>query len=290
MVKKTKPAKAVKIKTSEEVSIVENKVPQPSWTSEQIQLIKDTVARGATDSELKLFLYTAQRTGLDPLTKQIHFVKRGQQMTIQTGIDGYRAIAERTGQLAGIDDPIYEEETGLGDIKNNVVSLTRKPAKATITVYRIVKNIRAPFTASARWSEYAPQGSQAFMWNKMPYLMLGKVAEALALRKAFPLNLSGLYTNEEMNQAENGVPTEFKQESVVYEKLAEEEPVIESFTKKELSDKQKIAHLCNLLKIELDEFAAEEIKLITGLEMNESNYPEIIKKLEEEVKFKAEYN
>lgn len=162
------------------------------YSNDQIQLITNTVAKGATTDELKLFLYTAQRTGLDPLTRQIHFVKRAGQMTIQTGIDGYRAIASRTGELAGIDDPIYEEA-------NN------RPIKATVSVYRMVQGQRVAFTASARWSEYAPQGGQGFMWQKMPYLMLGKVAESLALRKAFPLDLSGLYTQEEMAQADNEV-------------------------------------------------------------------------------------
>lgn len=162
------------------------------YSNDQIQLITNTVAKGATTDELKLFLYTAQRTGLDPLTRQIHFVKRAGQMTIQTGIDGYRAIASRTGELAGIDDPIYEEA-------NN------RPIKATVSVYRMVQGQRVAFTASARWSEYAPQGGQGFMWQKMPYLMLGKVAESLALRKAFPLDLSGLYTQEEMAQADDEV-------------------------------------------------------------------------------------
>lgn len=162
---------------------------------EQIDLIKRTVAKDATDTELQLFLYTAKRTGLDALTKQIHFVKRAGQMTIQTGIDGYRAIAERTKTLAGIDDAIYDSETN------------QHPNKATVTVWRNVNGQKVGFTASARWTEYAPQGNQAFMWNKMPYLMLGKCAEALALRKAFPHDLSGLYTHEEMAQAGN--PSEY---------------------------------------------------------------------------------
>lgn len=175
-------------------------------TKDQIELVTKTVAKGATPDELKLFLYTASRTGLDPLTKQIHFVKRSGQMTIQTGIDGYRAIAERSKTLAGIDDAIYDTETG------------KNPGKASVTVYRLIDGTRVAYTASARWSEYAPQGNQAFMWTKMPYLMLAKCAEALALRKAFPNDLSGLYTNEEMAQADNTVvntkeePKTFKEE------------------------------------------------------------------------------
>ena len=164
------------------------------WTQEQVTLITNTVAKGATPDELQLFLYTASRTGLDPLTRQIHFVKRGGQMTVQTGIDGYRAIAERSGTLAGIDDAQYDSEDKV------------HPNKATVTVYRIINSERVPFTASARWSEYAVEGG--FMWRKMPYLMLAKCAEALALRKAFPNDLTGLYTNEEMEQADGKVEVE----------------------------------------------------------------------------------
>jgi phage recombination protein Bet len=186
-----------------------------------IELIKQTVAKGTTDAQLKLFLYTAQRTGLDPLTRQIHCVMRNNKkfdqntktwteesvMTIQTGIDGYRTIAERSGSLAGIDDAIYDSEE------------SENPKKATVTVYRIINGIRCPFTATARWLEYAQiyekdeyidnrkTGKKITvlgpMWKKMPYLMLAKCAEALALRKAFPNDLTGLYTNEEMAQADN---------------------------------------------------------------------------------------
>lgn len=167
-------------------------------TAEQIELVKRTVAVGASDDELALFLYTAQRSGLDPLTKQVYCIKRGGKMSIQTGIDGYRAIAERSGTLAGIDDVVYDALSG-----------ATRPMKATVTVWRIVAGQRVSFTSSARWEEYVqcdyggnPQG----LWKKMPFLMLGKCAEALALRKAFPHDLSGLYTHEEMMQADGAQP------------------------------------------------------------------------------------
>ena len=168
-----------------------NQLVKDGINDEKIKLIKSTVAMGATDDELQLFLYTCERTGLDPLTRQIHFVKRGGKMTIQTGIDGYRAIADRSETLAGIDDPVYDTEK------------QQHPNKATVTVYRIIGGERVPFSASARWKEYVPDGKIAFMSKKMPYLMLGKCAEALALRKAFPNQLSGIYTSEEMAQADS---------------------------------------------------------------------------------------
>jgi phage recombination protein Bet len=173
-----------------------------AFTREQIDLIKQTVARGATDTELQLFLYTAKRVGLDPLTKQIHAIKRWdsnagrETMAIQTGIDGYRLIADRTGKLAGIDDAIYDRED------------RDHPEKATVTVYKIINDEKCPFTASARWAEYCAfkkDGTPMALWKKMPYLMLGKCAEALTLRKAFPADLTGINTFEEMSQADNGI-------------------------------------------------------------------------------------
>lgn len=177
------------------------KPAEADWTREKIDLIKRTVAVGTTDDELQLFLYTAKRTGLDPLAKQIHAIKRwnsqaGREvMTVQTGIDGYRLTADRTGKLAGISDPLFDVED------------KPHPGKATVTVRKLVDGNECEFSASARWSEYVQtkkDGSITAMWAKMPYLMLGKCAEALALRKAFPADLSEVYTFEEMAQADSG--------------------------------------------------------------------------------------
>ena len=165
-------------------------VPESAGYSQaQLDLIKQTVAKGTTDLEFQLFVAVCQRTGLDPFAKQVYAIKRGDKLTIQTGIDGYRLLAARTGDLAGIDDVIYDSEDG------------EHPSWARVTVYRLVRDHRVPFTATARWKEYRPTGS-ASMWDKMPYLMLGKCAEALALRKAFPAEISGVYTAEEMSQAD----------------------------------------------------------------------------------------
>jgi phage recombination protein Bet len=172
--------------------------PRDDWGRERLDLLKRTICKGSTDDEFDLFVQVAKRTGLDPFAKQIYGVKRWDKragrevMTVQTGIDGYRAIAERTGCYAGSDDPMYDVE----DAKH--------PNKATVTVYKIVANTRVPFSASARWNEYVQMGKEGptKFWSQMPYLMLGKVAEALALRKAFPNDLSGIYTADEMAQAD----------------------------------------------------------------------------------------
>lgn len=167
--------------------------PLVDFSANQIDLIKRTIAVGATNDELDLFLHQCKRTGLDPLAKQIFFqkykLKNGdEKVTIITSIDGYRLIAARTGEYAGSDEPIYDKEDG-------------RPGKASVTVYRMLNGVRTPFTASARWDEYCPPPGRDHMWNKMPFLMLGKVAEALALRKAFPNDLSAVHVDEEMHQA-----------------------------------------------------------------------------------------
>lgn len=188
-----------------ELTVQNGAVPAVSWTNDQVDLIKRTIAVGATHDELQLFLYQAKRTGLDPLSRQIHFVKRKDKGTIQTAIDGYRLIADRTGKYAGNDD--YRFDEGVSQYEHMAAD-RGNPWTATATVYKMVDGVRTPFTATAAWNEYFPGEAQGFMWKKMPYLMIGKCAEALALRKAFPAELSGVYTNEEMMQADAETPRE----------------------------------------------------------------------------------
>lgn len=247
-------------------------VVNESFTPEQVDLIKKTVAVGSTTDELKLFLTVAKRSGLDPFTKQIHFVKRGGRVTIQTGIDGYRAIAERTGTLAGIDDAVFDTET------------EQHPKKASVTVYRIVGEMKVPFTASARWAEYVPQGGQDFMWKKMPYLMLGKVAESLALRKAFPNDLSGLYTNEEMAQAQGYDTTPVEENAPVIVAGADEAtPPPKSKVSKGANEvnkqKKEIQKLCDemtLIPLEGADEYKQYVLQQTDLTLEEKNYAAII--------------
>lgn len=160
-----------------------------------IDLIKATVARGCTDDELQLFLWVARKHKLDPMTRQLHAVKRNNDgesvMTLQIGIDGYRSMAARYPDYGGIDEPEYEYANS-GDVQ---------PTMARVRVWK--KGFDRPTVGIAFWSEYAPPASSkgGFMWRKMPRLMLAKCAEALALRKAYP-DLADIYTDEEMHQAD----------------------------------------------------------------------------------------
>jgi len=163
------------------------------WTPEQTQLISTTIAPGCSADELRLFAYACQRTGLDPFSKQIYAIKRGGKMTIQAGIDGLRSIAERTGQLDGSETLWCGEDGQWQDVWLS----SKPPAAAKTIIYR--KGASHPFVGVARFADYnAGQG----LWSKMGAAMIAKCSEALALRKAFPADLSGVYSTDEMQQAE----------------------------------------------------------------------------------------
>lgn len=161
------------------------------------------IPKGTPPDVIEFFSRCCAESRLSPFKRQIHIIKRwskdGDRYTIQTGIDGYRARADRTNLYAGNDEYRFDE----GITEYEMVKQNRKPPiTATATVYKAVAGTRCPFTATARWEEYYPGEKQGFMWDKMPFLMLGKCAEALALRKAFPDELAGIYTDEEMAQAD----------------------------------------------------------------------------------------
>lgn len=178
-------------------SVLEQNAAVVPFSREQVELIKTTIAKGATDSELALFIAQCGRTGLDPFARQIYFIKRGGVGKAETSIDGFRVIAERTGEMDG------SESFWCGEDGAWVDAWLKKepPAAAKTVVYR--KGCAHPFVAVAKFSEYHVPGQ---MWSKMPTNQIAKCSESLALRKAFPHQLSGLYTKEEMAQAGDDQP------------------------------------------------------------------------------------
>lgn len=189
--------------TSTAVSILAN------YTPEQIDLVKRTICKGATDDELKMFMYQAHKAQLDPFARQIYSVARfdgklGREVrTTQTGIDGFRLIAERTGKYEGQNGPWW---CGKDGVWKDVWTADEKPLAARVGVWK--SGAREPTWGVVKWSEYVQtykdkQGNilPTGKWATMPTNQLAKCAEALALRKAFPMELSGLYIDEEMEQA-----------------------------------------------------------------------------------------
>lgn len=155
-----------------------------TWTKEQEKLILDTICKNATPDEAKLFFYRAKNMGLDPLKPgQIHFVKYGTSAgSIVVGIEGCRAIAHRSGLISGISRGVLKDEKG-------------RLVGGWCEVRR--KDWTHPAREEVAFDEYNT-GKSA--WAKMPETMIKKVAEAAALRMAFPEALGGAYIPEEMEQ------------------------------------------------------------------------------------------
>ena len=192
---------------------------QTYWTPRQITVLQSLGLDQATESDLGLFFHQCTRTGLDPFAKQIYMIGRkakenGQfvtKYTIQTGIDGYRLIArraaDRAGHKYGIEETLWCGEDGAW---RDVWLGKQPPAAAKVTVSRDGDT----FTAVATYSEYVQLAKDYStnemgpnsMWKKMAANQLSKCAEAAALRKAFPQDLSGVYVDAEMHQADNPEP------------------------------------------------------------------------------------
>ena len=174
---------------------------------EKRELLARTLCAGASRDEMDLFFSVCDRTGLDPFARQIYAVKRWDSrsrrevMQTQVSIDGFRLVAQRSGEYAGQTAVAY---CGTDGVWVDVWLHDEPPAAARVGVYR--KGFVEAVTSVALFREYAQrnkEGGLTAMWGKMPTVMIAKCAEALALRKAFPAELSGLYTAEEMAQQDN---------------------------------------------------------------------------------------
>lgn len=144
-----------------------------------IETIKKTVAQGADEVELAMFLEFCKSSGLNPFKREAWCIKAGNRLQIMTGLNGYLKIANKHQQFDGMEVEILEEGG--------------RPSKAIAKVYR--KDRRIPSTGIALMREY---GKDTPLWKQMPSVMLGKVAKCIAIREAFPLETEGTYAEEEM--------------------------------------------------------------------------------------------
>ena len=177
---------------------------QTGFTDQQIAALRQIGLGANTQADVEVFFHQAKRSGLDPFRREIYMItrktKNGPKATIQTGIDGFYKIADRvtraTGGTWGIPETLWCGPNGQW---RDVWLEETPPAAAKVTVERNGSR----FTTVATSAEY---NAGSPMWQKMPARMIAKCAEALAIRRAFPDDLSGLYTSEEMAQADSPAP------------------------------------------------------------------------------------
>jgi len=176
---------------------------------EKIRALKKTIMPAeATNEDLELFIEYCRRTKLDPFARQIYALPSGRKdkrISIQTSIDGFRVIAQRTGEYRG------QETFFCGDDGKWIADVwleSKPPAAAKVIVYR--SGLDKGVVGVAKWSEYYKRSDKYTVWDKMPSVMLAKCAESLAFRKAFPNELSGLYTQEEMTQVDKNEAIDVK--------------------------------------------------------------------------------
>lgn len=182
-------------------------VPVPI-SEDEMAVIREMIAPTLTPSELELFFHECARIGTHPLDRSlipIKFEGEGKaKLTFITTIDLYRSIAEDTGLYRGQGPVAYGPLSIQLPPADKFSPSKSAPEWATAEVRRLDPDTGSVFTvaATAFWDEYYPgDGLRGGMWRKLPRGMLGKCAEALALRKAFPKKLAQLYTNDEMDQA-----------------------------------------------------------------------------------------
>lgn len=177
---------------------------QTAWTPDQRAALTQIGVEKASDADLSVYMHVCQRTGLDPFARQIYMIERKGKQTIQTGIDGYRLVARRAVDRSGEPLSILSAEWCGADGQWTEVWLQDGPPSAAKV---IVRRGSGEFTAVALWREYVQtttyngQTSITKMWRDRAAGQLAKCAEALALRKAFPQDLSGVYVDAEMDRA-----------------------------------------------------------------------------------------
>lgn len=189
---------------------------QDEFTKAQLAVLAHAGVNGAPREDLQVFFHQCKRTGLDPFNREIYMIGRKQRdyggnwstrYTIQVGIDGFRKIAHR--KCEALKEPLSISQGYLATPAGKWVDVWTDQTRPPVAAKVIVKRGAGEFVGVAHYAEYVGlkgDGKPNRMWATKPATMLAKCAEALALRKAFPMEMSGLYTAEEMEQADNPDP------------------------------------------------------------------------------------
>ncbi len=203
--------------------IIQDRPSVVEYKEADIQLMKETICKGGTESDFRMFLMICQRTRLDPFAKQIYAVVRWDtklqrnSMTVQTSIDGLRLVAERTGRYAPGRATTYDYDQD-GKLRSATAFIKKQTADGTWH----------EISYTAFYDEYVQKTKEGYptkFWKDMGHVMLAKVAEAAALRRCFPMELSGLYTKDEMAQAEPAETNEMP-ETIEIQKPIDDEIIV----------------------------------------------------------------
>lgn len=153
------------------------------------------IPEGTPKAQIAVFGQICRERGLSAFSKEIHLVGYGGKYSVIVGINGFRKIAAESGAHAGTDDVKFDlQPDGKFFTAAQLKAEKKVPQTATCTVYRIVSGQRVPFTHTVVFSEFSTGKNK---WSDMPFQMIGKVAEAFALRKGFSDRLTGLSIEEE---------------------------------------------------------------------------------------------
>lgn len=163
------------------------------YSKERKELIFKSLVPTMGAVDFHKFIGICERSGLDPEARQIYAIERGGKWSVTASIDGFRLVAQRTGEYGGQLGPYWCGQDG---VWVDVWTKPEAPFAAKVGVMRT--GFAEPLWSVARFEAYAQKSP---LWGKMPDLMIAKVAEMLGLRRAFPQELSGLYGVEEMEQA-----------------------------------------------------------------------------------------
>ena len=165
--------------------------------------VKQLCAPTATDAEFKHFIYLCRSYNLDPLKKEIYFLKYGSKSNILTSRDGYLKIANNDPHFDGLEsDVVYQNdnlkkrEDGSILISYGEDHLSFDPTKLTGAFCNVYRKDRSKATSClVSLNDYSKPNNQ--IWKQYPNAMILKVAESMALKRAFAI--SGLVTKEEID-------------------------------------------------------------------------------------------